>query len=213
MNVDEDYIRLLEALLFASSEPLSTALLHERMPEGSDVGRALMELRKHYEKRGVVLTEKEGKWAFRTAVDLSESLQLEKDVQRKLSRAAMEILAIIAYHQPLTRVEIENIRGVSTHKGTLDVLMEAEWIKPGRRRQTLGRPLTWVTTTGFLDHFSLESLTDLPGVDDLKASGLLDRRPAIEAIPGSDDLFTGHSDEDALEESDEDVFIEKLLLS
>ena len=178
MSVDKDHIRVLEALLFASAEPMSTAALHERMPEGADVGGALMELQKHYEGRGVTLSEKDGMWAFRTATDLSESLKLEKEVKRKLSRAAMETLAIIAYHQPVTRAEIENIRGVATHRGTLDALMESNWVKPGRRRQTPGRPLTWVTTTDFLDHFSLESLMDLPGMDDLKASGLLDRPPA-----------------------------------
>ena len=202
MSAEPDHIRLLEALLFASSEPLSTQALHERMPEGADVGGALMMLQKHYEGRGVVLSEKEGQWAFRTASDLAESLQMEKEVQKKLSRAAMETLAIVAYHQPVTRAEIENIRGVVTHKGTLDVLMEAGWVKPGRRRQTPGRPLTWMTTTDFLDHFSLESLMDLPGMDDLKASGLLDRRPAIEAIPGADDLFAGQEGADALEEDE-----------
>jgi len=122
-------------------------------------------------------------------------LQIERTASRKLSRAAMETLAIIAYHQPVTRAEIENIRGVSTHKGTLDALMEAGWVKPGRRRETPGRPLTWMSTTAFLDHFGLESMMDLPGLDDLKASGLLDRRPAVDAMPGSgDDLFGEEQD-------------------
>ncbi len=182
--------RLLEALLFASPEPLPTRALHERMPEGADVGGLLMELQQDYDGRGVELVERQGHWAFRTAADLSDALNLEKEVQRKLSRAAMETLSIIAYHQPVTRAEIENIRGVGTHKGTLDALMEMGWVKPGRRRETPGRPLTWLTTTEFLDHFSLESLMDLPGMDDLKAAGLLDRRPAIEAIPQAD-LFSG----------------------
>ena len=182
--------RLLEALLFASPEPLATRVLHERMPEGADVGGLLMALQDDYEGRGVELVERQGHWAFRTAGDLSDALNLEKEVQRKLSRAAMETLSIIAYHQPVTRAEIENIRGVGTHKGTLDALMEMGWIKPGRRRESPGRPLTWLTTTDFLDHFSLESLMDLPGMDDLKAAGLLDRRPAIEAIPQAD-LFSG----------------------
>ncbi len=203
MSINPDHTRLLEALLFASAEPLSTAVLHERMPSGADVGGALMELQKHYDGRGVVLGEKDGLWAFRTASDLAGALQLERQVQRKLSRAAMETMAIIAYHQPITRAEIENIRGVATHRGTLDALMEAGWVKPGRRRQTPGRPLTWVSTGAFLDHFSLESIMDLPGMDDLKASGLLDRRPAIDTIPGTDDLFSGHEDEEALEEADE----------
>lgn len=182
--------RLLEAILFASAEPLPTRALHERMPEGADVGGLLMELRRDYDGRGIELVEREGAWAFRTAPDLGERLVLQRQVQRRLSRAAMETLAIIAYHQPVTRAEIENIRGVATHKGTLDALMEMGWIKPGRRREAPGRPLTWVTTTAFMDAFSLESLMDLPGMDDLKAAGLLDRRPAIEAIPQSD-LFSG----------------------
>jgi segregation and condensation protein B len=193
---NKDHMRLLEALLFASATPLSTRELHERMPEDADVGGCLMELQKHYEGRGVVLTDMDGNWAFRTATDLGDALQIEKDVQRKLSRAAMETLAIVAYHQPITRAEIENIRGVATHKGTLDALMEAGWVRPGKRRNTPGRPLTWVTTSVFLDQFSLESVMDLPGMDDLKASGLLDRRPAIEATPnGSGDLFEGLEDE------------------
>ncbi len=199
MSQDPDHIRLLEALLFASSAPLSAQDLYEHVPENIDVGGALMTLQKHYENRGVHLIEREGKWAFRTASDLAESLETEREVERKLSRAALETMAIIAYHQPVTRAEIENIRGVATHKGTLDALMEASWIKPGRRRQTPGRPLTWTTTSGFLDHFSLESIMDLPGMDDLKASGILDRRPAIETIP-SDDLFSIGTEE--LEEED-----------
>lgn len=182
--------RLLEAILFASAEPLPMRSLYERMPEGADVGGALMELCRDYEGRGIELVEREGAWAFRTAPELGDMLVLQRDVQRRLSRAAMETLAIIAYHQPVTRAEIENIRGVATHKGTIDSLMEIGWIKPGRRREAPGRPLTWVTTTSFMDAFSLESLMDLPGMDDLKAAGLLDRRPAIEAIPQAD-LFSG----------------------
>lgn len=187
--MDKD-LRIIEALLFASSEPLTTNAIRERVGDDSvDVGGLLMELQKHYEGRGVTLVEMEGSWAFRTATDLGDALQITKEVQRKLSRAAMETLAIVAYHQPVTRAEIENIRGVATHKGTLDVLMEAEWVKPGRRRETPGRPLTWVTTTSFLDHFGLEALTELPGLDEMKASGLLDRRPAIETVPGTGELF------------------------
>ena len=201
MSMNSEHIRLLEALLFASAAPLSVKDMHERMPEGADVGGALMALKAHYEGRGVNLVEMEGQWAFRTAADLGESLQLDREVQRKLSRAALETMAIVAYHQPVTRAEIENIRGVATHKGTLDALMEAGWVKPGRRRETPGRPLTWLTTPGFLDQFSLESIMDLPGMDDLKASGMLDRRPAIDAIPSaSDDLFSAMDDE-----SDDDV--------
>lgn len=193
-----DDVRLIEALLFASEEPLGTQDLHDRAGAEADVGGALMELQKHYEGRGITLVNLDGKWAFRTATDLGEHLNIERHVQRKLSRAALETLAIISYHQPVTRAEIENIRGVATHRGTLDALIEAGWVKPGRRRQTPGRPLTWVTTTEFLDQFSLESIMDLPGLDDLKAAGLLDRRPAIEAIPSSGDLFEG--DEELEEE-------------
>jgi len=208
--------RLIEALLFASAEPLATKDLHERMAigghEGADVGAALMELQQHYEGRGVTLVNLDGQWAFRTAEDLAESLAQEKEVSKKLSRAAMETLAIVAYHQPVTRVEVENIRGVTTHRGTLDVLIEAGWVKPGRRRETPGRPLTWMTTPGFLDQFSLESVMDLPGMDDLKASGLLDRRPAIEAIPGAgddtEDLFaaeeTRHEAEGSVDSNEDD---------
>lgn len=204
MSECPDVSRLLEALLFAAAEPVSLKDMYERMPDGADVGAALITLKKHYEGRGVNLIEMEGRWAFRTASDLGEALQLEREVHKKLSRAALETLSIIAYHQPVTRAEIENIRGVATHKGTLDALMEAGWIKPGRRRESPGRPLTWISTGTFLDQFSLEALTDLPGLDDLKAAGLLDRRPAIEAIPGSGDLFAGQAGEDALEVAEED---------
>ena len=196
-----EHARIIEALLFASAEPLSTSDLHEHMPGDADVGGALMALKEHYAERGVNLVEMDGKWAFRTAPDLADALALEKDVTKKLSRAALETLSIIAYHQPVTRAEIENIRGVATHRGTLDALIEAGWVKPGRRRETPGRPLTWVTTTEFLDQFSLESVMDLPGLDDLKASGLLDRRPAIEAIPR--DLFTGQDDEMSVEDGEQ----------
>lgn len=209
MSNNDQNIRILEALLFASAEPVSTKDLHDRMPEGADVGGALMELKALYAERGVNLVDLDGHWAFRTATDLAGLLQIEREAQKKLSRAAMETLAIIAYHQPLTRPEIENIRGVATHKGTLDALMEMNWIKPGRRREAPGRPLTWVTTTEFLDHFSIQALSDLPGLEDLKASGLLDRRPAIEAIPASRDLFEedspeNESDDDDLESEFED---------
>ncbi len=199
-------IRLLEALLFASAQPLGIKDLHDRMPDGADVGGALMELKKHYEGRGINLVETEGRWAFRTAPDLGDALEIERAVQRKLSRAAMETLAIVAYHQPVTRAEVENIRGVATHKGTLDALMEMNWIRPGRRRETPGRPLTWVTTPAFLDHFSLEAIADLPGLDDLKASGLLDRRPAIDTLPASGDLFDESGIRAMEEEENEEDF-------
>lgn len=203
---NEKNIRILEALLFASAEPVSTKELHERMPEDSDVGGALMELQKQYETRGVNLVEREGTWAFRTAADLGSALEIQRQAQRKLSRAAMETLAIIAYHQPLTRPEIENIRGVATHKGTIDALMEMGWIKPGRRREAPGRPLTWITSPEFLDHFSLAALTDLPGLEDLKASGMLDRRPAIDALPESGNLFGDALPDTDVEDDDDSDF-------
>ncbi|MCC6597751.1 MAG: SMC-Scp complex subunit ScpB [Alphaproteobacteria bacterium] len=209
MNVSDPIVRILEALLFASAEPLSTKDLHARLPEGADVGGALISLQKLYDGRGVNLLQLDGHWVFRTAADLAEALSVEKDVSRKLSRSALETLAIVAYHQPVTRAEIENIRGVVTHKGTLDSLIEAGWVKPGRRRETPGRPLTWMTTTEFLDQFNLESVMDLPGLDDLKASGLLDRRPAIDAIPGlmdeeTPDLFSGQGLAEEVEEAFEE---------
>jgi segregation and condensation protein B len=205
-------MRVVEALLFAAQEPLSTAALYEHMPAEADVGGALMQLQKEYEGRGVVLREIDGKWAFRTADDLGDIFTVEKNVERKLSRVAMETLAIIGYHQPVTRAEIENIRGVSTHRGTLDVLVEAGWVKPGRRRETPGRPLTWVTTTVFLDQFGLDSLNDLPGLDDLKAGGLLDKRPAIEAFAQDADLFDntqedGMQDRNSADQNEEEIIL------
>lgn len=194
----EAQLRLLEAILFASAEPLSPKALHERLPDEADLNVLLPILHDQYKGRGVELIEIDGHWAFRTASDIAKSLTIEKEVNKKMSRAMLETMAIIAYHQPLTRAEIENIRGVATHRGTLDTLMEMEWIKPGRRRETPGRPLTWMTTTKFLDHFQLESLNELPGLEDLKASGLLDKRPAIDTIPDTGDLFDS-ADEDAEE--------------
>ncbi len=198
----ETNIRLVEALLFASAEPISPQDLHERVPD-ADIGAILKGLQMDYDGRGISLIEMDGKWAFRTALDLANSLAMDKEVHKKLSKAAMETLAIIAYHQPVTRAEIENIRGVATHRGTLDALIEAGWVKPGRRRETPGRPLTWMSTTEFLDQFSLESIMDLPGLDDLKASGMLDRRPAIDAIPGTKDLFSGQEDDEGVEDTEE----------
>lgn len=195
VNAPLDTIRILEALLFASPEPLSLNALRERLPENADVGGMLMQLKEEYATRGVHLVDLDGHWVLRTADDLNDALLLKREVRRPLSRAAMETLAIVAYHQPVTRAEIENIRGVVIAKGTLDILMECGWVKPGRRRETPGRPLTWVTTANFLDHFGLETVNELPGLDDLKASGLLDRRPAIENV--APDLF------DQIEEADE----------
>lgn len=204
----QEPLRVLEAMLFASATPLSINAIRNRFPQDADIGGMLMDLQKTYEGRGVTLTEKDGNWAFRTAKDVGEALQVTREVKRKLSRAAMETLAIIAYHQPVTRAEIENIRGVITHKGMLDILIECGWVKPGRRRETPGRPLTWVTTAAFLDHFGLEALTDLPGLDDLKASGLLDRRPAIDSVAITGNLFAaedGQIEDDAeFDEEDDD---------
>ncbi len=199
---NDELIRVLEAMLFASAQPLSLNTMRERMPEGADVGGLLLQLQKTYESRGVTLINLDGYWAFRTASDLGAALQLKKEVRRPLSRAAMETMAIVAYHQPVTRAEIENIRGVVTSGGTLDILMEEGWVKPGRRRETPGRPLTWVTTTDFLDQFGLQALADLPGLDELKSSGLLDRRPAIDATTA--DMFDQIEEEDAAAESDEE---------
>lgn len=191
-------LKVLEAMLFASADPLPTAAMYERLTNEADLALLLGELKSMYEGRGIELNEVGGLWAFRTSPEVADALKVEKEVERKLSRAALETLAILAYHQPITRAEVENIRGVATNKGTLDMLMEMGWIKPGRRRETPGRPLTWVTTHAFLDHFGLEAITDLPGLEDLKASGLLDKRPAIETIPDTRDLFD-NPDQDAAE--------------
>jgi len=193
---EAEQLQVLEAILFASAEPLSPKALHERLPDEADLNVLLPALQAQYEDRGINLTQVDGHWAFRTAAPIAQHLTVEKEVNKKMSRAMLETMAIIAYHQPLTRAEIENIRGVATHRGTLDTLMEMEWVKPGRRRETPGRPLTWVTTTKFLDHFQLEQVNDLPGLEDLKASGLLDKRPAIETIPDTGDLFES-ADQDA----------------
>jgi len=178
-SIDPGHLRLLEAILFASTEPLSERALAYRLPEGIEAGPLLSALRDHYADRGITLVRAGKSWAFRTAPDLTQQLNKEIDVPRKLSRAAIETLAIIAYHQPVTRAEIEEVRGVGLSKGTLDVLLEANWIKPKGRRRTPGRPMTWGTTDGFLDHFGIEDVRDLPGMDELKAAGLLDSGPAI----------------------------------
>jgi segregation and condensation protein B len=177
-------LRLLEALIFASAEPLDERTLADRLGNGVEIVRLLAELKQDYAGRGIDLVSTAGRWSFRTAPDLAEKLRVDAEVQRKLSRATVETLAIIAYHQPVTRAEIESIRGVATSKGTLDILMEAGWVRPGKRRESPGRPLTWITADGFLDHFGLESLRDLPNLEDLKASGLLDSRPVLTSIQG-----------------------------
>lgn len=176
------HLRLLEALLFASENPIPEKVIADRLPEGVDIQTLLRKLTAMYKNRGVNLVKAGKNWAFRTAPDVRAQLDVEKEMTRKLSRAAVETLAIVAYHQPITRAEIEEIRGVSVSRGTLDVLLEASWIRPRGRRRTPGRPVTWGTTESFLDHFGIEGLDDLPGLDDLKASGLIDKRPAIQTL-------------------------------
>ncbi|MES2333880.1 MAG: SMC-Scp complex subunit ScpB [Pseudomonadota bacterium] len=170
--------RMVEAILFASAEAVTLAELQARLPHGADPAEALVHLRRRYEGRGVALVRVGDAYAFRTAADLGFLMRRETVEVRKLSRAAIETLAIIAYHQPVTRAEIEEIRGVAVSRGTVDQLMELDWIRLGRRRMTPGRPVTFVLTEGFLDHFGLESARDLPGLKELRAAGLLDNRPA-----------------------------------
>jgi segregation and condensation protein B len=172
-----DQLRLVEALLFAAPQPLDEAAIAARLPAGSNVGALIDELVEHYHPRGVNIVHVAGGWTLRTAADLAPRLKLEQVVMRKLSRAAVETLAIIAYHQPVTRAEIEEIRGVVASSGTLDVLMEAGWIAPKGRRETPGRPITWATTDAFLSHFGLADRHDLPGIEELKAAGLIGPRP------------------------------------
>lgn len=177
-------LRLLEALLFAAAEPLDEETLSRHLTETADVPGLLCELAESYGGRGVNLVRLAGGWAFRTAPDLAPKLRIERPVVRKLSRAAVETLAVIAYHQPVTRGEIEQIRGVALGKGTIDVLMEVGWVRPKGRRATPGRPLLWVTTPGFLVHFGLDSVNELPGLEELRAAGLLDLAPIALAEPG-----------------------------
>ncbi|PZO76782.1 MAG: SMC-Scp complex subunit ScpB [Mesorhizobium amorphae] len=168
--------RMAEAILFASAEPVSERDLAARLPEGTDLGRVFASLQGFYAGRGINLLRAGDAWAFRTASDLAPLLAEEGAKPRKLSRAALEVLAIIAYHQPVTRAEIEEIRGVETSKGTLDLLLETEWVRLRGRRRTPGRPVTFGTTTRFLDQFGLEELRDLPGAEDLRGAGLLSAR-------------------------------------
>lgn len=205
------YLKVTEALLFASAEPLTERVLANRLPEDADIKGLLKALRLIYADRGVNLVRAGVSWAFRTSPELADYLNKEVEVARKLSRAAIETLAILAYHQPVTRAEIEEIRGVSISKGTLDVLMEEEWIKPRGRRQTPGRPLQWGTTDSFLDHFGLETIRELPGVDELKAAGLLDASPAINAYRATADMFGVNEEDD--ETGDEEDALPKDALS
>lgn len=193
--------RMVEAILFASAEPVSVSDMNARMPHGCDARAALALLQTRYEYRGVRVVQVGDMWAMRTAPDLGHLMQKETVETRKLSRAAIETLAIIAYHQPVTRAEIEEIRGVSVSRGTIDLLIEMEWIRFGRRRMTPGRPVTFVVTPIFLDHFGLETARDLPGLKELRDSGLLDNRPP----PGfGDDLDDDEDELDIADDADQD---------
>lgn len=188
--------RMVEAILFAATGPVTVAELIDRMPHGCDPAEALAHLRRRYEGRGVQLVRVGDAWAMRTAPDLGFLMQKEAVETRKLSRAAIETLAIIAYHQPVTRAEIEEIRGVAVSRGTVDQLLELEWIRLGRRRMTPGRPVTFVVTEAFLDHFGLESARDLPGLKELRQAGLLESRPlpGMAADADEDEVASGQSE-------------------
>ena len=199
-------LRLLEAMLFASAEPLDEKSLAARLPQGTKVREALVRLQEEYATRGVNLLRIGGKWTFRTANDLSWLLSKETVETRKLSRAAIETLAIIAYHQPVTRAEIEELRGVSTSKGSVDVLLETGWIRPRGRRKSPGRPLTYGTSEAFLSHFGLDAVGDLPGLEELKGAGMLDGRlPPGFSVPVPSDDPALREDEDPLEPGDLDL--------
>jgi segregation and condensation protein B len=201
-----EHLRLLEALLFAAAVPLDEKTLAARLPEDVDLRASLRALQAEYASRGVNLVRIGSKWTFRTAADLSWLLTKEAVVPKKLSRAAIETLAVIAYHQPVTRAEVEEIRGVVMSRGTFDVLMETGWIRPRGRRKAPGRPITYGTTDDFLSHFGLEALSDLPGLDELKGSGLLDSRlPPGFGVPMPSDDPALRDDEDPLEPGDLDL--------
>jgi segregation and condensation protein B len=206
MQARPENVRILEALLFASKEPLDEKTLAARLPEGFELRATLQQLQNEYASRGVNLLRIGGKWTFRTATDLSWLLTKESVQPRKLSRAATETLAVIAYHQPVTRVEIEDIRGVTISRGTIDLLLETGWIRPRGRRKAPGRPITYGTTEAFISHFGLEQLSDLPGLDELKGSGLLDGRlPPEFSVPMPSDDPALRADEDPLEPGDLDL--------
>jgi segregation and condensation protein B len=189
--VSDDFVRAVEAVLFAAAEPLGAADIAAHAGEG-DVKAALRELESHYATRGIRLVDRGGRWHFETAPDLAHLLRRTREEPRRLSRAATETLAIIAYHEPVSRAEIEAIRGVAVGKGTLDVLMDAGWVRPAGRRESPGRPLLYATTAEFLTHFGLRSRRDLPGLEDLRAAGLLD--PVDEAF-GQLQLVSGQEDD------------------
>lgn len=198
-----EHLRLIEAILFASADPVSEKSLASRLPDDADLAALLDELQKFYSGRGVQLARIGGSWAFRTADDLGFLLSRESVEPRRLSRAAMEVLAIIAYHQPVTRAEIEEIRGVATSRGTLDVLLETGWVRMRGRRRSPGRPVTYGTSEAFLDHFGLAELRDLPGLDELKGAGLLQADlPSNFQVPVPDDHADLTEDEDPFDDDD-----------
>lgn len=196
--------RLIEALLFAAATPLSEAQLAARLPEGSSIKAILGTIAARYQGRGVNLVRVAGGWALRTAEDLAGSLRSSADQSRKMSRAAIEALAIIAYHQPVTRAEIEEIRGVALSKGSLDQLLEAGWIRPRGRKPVPGRPMRWGITDMFLIHFGLNGVEDLPGIDELRAAGLLDRRPGVTTIAMRAEEASGAPTESDHDDEDDD---------
>jgi len=201
-------VRMAEAIVFASAQPVSEKAIVERLPEGTDVKAVMAELMSIYEKRGVNLVRVEDCWAFRTASDLAFLMSREQVQLRKLSRAALEVLAVIAYHQPVTRAEMEDIRGVETSKGTLDTLLETGWVKMRGRRRTPGRPVTYGTTIDFLDHFGLSEIRDLPGMDELKGAGFLSPR-----MPSNFSMPAPHGDPDELSDDEDpltDIDLEEL---
>jgi len=198
----DEIVRAVEATLFAAEEPMSADALSVHLG-GAEVGPALAELEAHYRQRGVRLVERGGRWQFQTAPDLAHLLRREREQVRKLSRAATEVLAIVAYHEPVSRAEIEAIRGVQTSPGTLDVLMEAGWVRVAGRREVPGRPVIYATTPEFLSHFGLASRKELPGIDELKAAGLLD--PVDDAY---EDLVTASEAETSDEECEDSELLE-----
>lgn len=198
-RAEREAIRIAEALVFASAEPVSENFIAERLPRGIDVKAIMHRLKEDYAPRGVNLLQVDEHWAFRTAADLSFAVRKDETEVKKLSRAALEVLAIIAYHQPVTRAEIEEIRGVATAKGTLDILLEAGWVRLRGRRRSPGRPVTFGTTPGFLDHFGLERIDDLPGLEELKGSGFIEGRLTRDlTVPVPDDDPELRADEDPL---------------
>jgi segregation and condensation protein B len=193
------YCRIIEALIFASPDAVTDKIIRQHLPDDVTYDAVMEQLLNRYgENSGINLIKFDGNWAMRTAVDVAEHLKTIRESEKILSRAALETLAIIAYHQPVTRAEIEEIRGVSISKGTLDILLEMGWVRPKGRRRTPGRPITWATSAGFLDHFGLSQITDLPGLDELKKTGLLTAGQTISDVMRSDDL--SHADTDDIDE-------------